>query len=59
MIQLLIIDLHQQLLENIIFMDKQHQSSSTGQLKRYSLIIRKNGSNYKFMSNYLQETKHI
>ena len=28
------------------------QSSSTGQLKRYSLIIRKNGSNYKFMSNY-------
>ena len=28
------------------------QSSSTGQLKRYTLSIRKNGSDYKFMSNY-------
>jgi hypothetical protein len=35
-----------------IYAEATAQSSSTQQLKRYTLIIRRNGSNYKYMSNY-------
>lgn len=35
-----------------IYANATAQSSSTQQLKRYTLSIRKNGSSYKFMSNY-------